>query len=335
MISCVNSITYDQTFTAYQKRGYEFCILMASKKEVRPWLLTKYCNCLYGKNERSKFDFVISGGEWFANEEVFIIDTIRVKKNLNLPFQNNLFNIILHRINDGAYIYGYFDEYYINTKRTYQKDHYKHSFLIYGYNNVSKLFNAIGYTKHNKFEEYNISFEEFMIALTDLPKIELTFVCLNPNYTYEAKIENIYYGLYDYMHSIYSAGSYEPNVVYGIDTLAEFSKYVLHMAENNNNLDLRYSKFFMEFKQFMLERLDFLNNSGYISYGYEEYSEIFQVFQSVHMLFIKYNITCDSTIPLRISKMVEDATCKERKILSRVLSELKKTLMEQNYHNYI
>ena len=140
----LNPIIYDQTFTAYQKRGYEFCTLLASSKNVRQWLFTKYCNCLYGKNERSKFDFVIDGGEWFANEDVFIIDIIRTRKNLWLSFQNNLFEIIINRIKKGSYVYGYFDEYYISEKSAYHNYHFKHSFFIYGCDDSTRIFFAIG-----------------------------------------------------------------------------------------------------------------------------------------------------------------------------------------------
>ena len=139
----INPLGDDQTFTSYQKRGYEFNILMALHKAVRPWLLTKYCNCLYGKSERSKFDFVIDNGEWFANEDVFIIDIIRVRKNLSLFFQNRLLNIIINRLNNGTYVYGYFDEYYVMRKSAYKNFHNKHSFLVYGYDNEAKIFYAI------------------------------------------------------------------------------------------------------------------------------------------------------------------------------------------------
>ena len=331
----LNSMADDQTFTAYQKRGYEFNILMALDKNVRPWLLTKYCNCLFGKSERSKFDFVIEGGEWFANEDVFTIDIIRTRKNLLLSFQNKLFNIIINRLNNGLYVYGYFDEYYVKTKCAYHNHHFKHSFLVYGCDNRARIFYAIGYTNNFKFEKYTISYDDFMIALTSLKQIDLTFVRVNPNFNFKIKIESIYYGLYDYIHSICSTGLYEANVVYGINTLYEFARYVQNTAESQNILDMRYSKFFMEFKNFMLERLEYLYNNAYIGNEYEEYSEVCKVFQSIHMLFIKYNMTRDPTIPQRIIQMIYDSTNKERIILSNVLYQLKSTLLKYNSQNYI
>ena len=154
----INNISDDATFTAYQKRGYEFNILMALKKNVRSWLITKYCNCLCGKNERSKFDFVIEGGEWFATEEVFITDIIRIRKNSCLPFSNDLLSIVINRLKEGMYVYGYFDEYYVKSKSAYQNYHFKHSFLIYGCDDESKIFYALGYTKNSKFEKYTIPY---------------------------------------------------------------------------------------------------------------------------------------------------------------------------------
>lgn len=331
----IRLIANDQTFTAYQKRGYEFNILMALEKNVRPWLLTKYCNCLYGKNERSKFDFVIDGGEWFANEKVFITDIIRVRKNLNLPFQNNILNIIINRIVQGTYVYGYFDEYYVKSKSAYHDFHFKHSFLVYDWNDESKIFYAIGYTNKSKFEKYTITFDEFMHALTGLNQIDLTFVSVNPDFCFDVKIESFYYGIFDYIHSMHSTGSYEENVIYGIDTLYELSRYVLQAVECNGILDLRYSKFYLEFKNFMFERLKYLSDNGYISHVYQEYSDVCQVFHNIHMLFIKYNMTFDPVLPQKISRMIDESTSQERKILSNVLSELKSTLVEHNSQNYI
>lgn len=331
----IDPSVFDNTFTAYQKRGYEFNILMSINKDVRPWLLTKYCNCLYGKSERSKFDFVVEDGEWFLHEDVFIIDIIRVRKKLELPLQNNLFNIIINRLDNKAYVYGYFDEYYISRKRRYQKSHYRHSFLIYGYDINVKQFYAIGYTKDSKYEKYLIPFEEFYNALTSLNKIELTFVTVNSKFSFIPKIESIYYGIYDYIHSIRSVGLIESNVIYGIDTLYELVKEVKQTVSDGLKLDLRYSKFYMEFKHFMFERLEYLYSIGYIDNEYKEYSEVCQTFDNIHMLFLKYNITYDPVIAERIIQMIEDATNIERKILKNVLKQLIHTLIEKNSINYI
>ena len=331
----INLVGKDRTFTAYQKRGYEFNILMALDKNVRPWLLTKYCNCSYVKGKRAKFDFVIDGGEWFANEDVFNIDIIRVKKNLDLCFQNNLFNIIINRLEKGAYVYGYFDEFYIKNKRAYHNYHFKHSFFIYGYECFEKVFYALGYTNNGRFDEYTIAYEDFMCALTGLDNIELTFVCINPMCLFNVKPESFYYGLYDYVHSTRSTRTYDASVVYGISTLYEFANYVKEVADNRVDLDLRYSKFYMEFNSFMFERLEYLYKNCYIGNICAEYSNICKVFQSIHMLFIKYNLTYDTEIIKRICRMIEEAANKERIILSQVLSELKQALMERNNQSYI
>ena len=331
----VNPMGNDQTFKAYQKRGYEFNILMGYSDSIRPWLLGKYCNCLAGKNEHSKFDFVIYGGEWFSDEDVFITDVIRARKDLCLAFQNNLFKIITDRLKIGSYIYGYFDEYYVKSKKAYNKFHYRHSFLVYGYEDDAKLFYAIGYTNKSKFEKYTISYDDFMTALTSLNQIDLTFVSVNPKFNFTISIESIYRELYDYIHSTCSDGSYERKVIYGIDTHTELLSYVQQTVDIKKDLDYRYSRFFMEFKNFMLERLSFLGENAYIRDCYKEYSDICQMFQNIHLLFIKYNMTKDFSISQRICEIIQESIVRERTILSSALSDLRKTLIENNNRNYI
>lgn len=68
----LNPLGNDQTFTAYQKRGYEFNILMGQGAQVLPWLLSKYCNCLAGKNERNQLDFVIEGRNGLRPRRCFL-----------------------------------------------------------------------------------------------------------------------------------------------------------------------------------------------------------------------------------------------------------------------
>ena len=286
----------DMTFTAYQKRGYEFGIISAVKQDTRPWLLSKYCNLRYLQSSNAKFDFVITDGEWFLNDGVFQSQVIRSRKRTSSFLDFDWIDIIIKHLKNGIYVYGYFDEYFIPGKSAFNKYHFKHSFFIYGFDDEAGTFYAAGYTGNDKFEPYEISITDFTKALDAVSHTDLNFIRLNPAFEYAFDPRRTFFGLYDYTYSLCTLSEPESNTVYGIDATRKMADYICGCISGPVYADLRYSRFLFEFKQFMRERIKYLKATDFIHCDTALPEELCETYRKLHLLFIKYDLTGHATV---------------------------------------
>lgn len=286
---------FDGTFTAYQKRGYEFGIISAVERDTCSWLLSKYCNCRWDPGGNAKLDFVVTDGEWFASDGVFQIETVRSRKRTSSFLDLDWIDIAKRHIENGIYVYGYFDEYCIPAKTAYLRNHFKHSFFIYGFDDEAGSFYAAGYTKNERFEPYSFSFDEFGQAIEALSHTDLTFVRLNPAFDFCVDLKGLFYSLYDYTYSQCTLSPREAGFIYGIDTTRKMAEYICGCIESHRYTDLRYSRFLFEFKAFMNERIKYLRERGVIRLDTCNYSDLAEQFRTLHLLCIKYDMTGNSS----------------------------------------
>lgn len=100
--------------------------------------------------------------------------------------------------------------------------------------------------------------------------------------------------------------------------------YANYVLENQNEcLDIRFNRAFMEHKNIMLNRLKVLEEEGYIQHGelVRDYqTEIVIPSNLVHHLCLKYNMTHDPALKIPICDLVHDINRKEEKVLNGVVS---------------
>ena len=142
------------------------------------------------------------------------------------------------------------------------RNHFKHSFFIYGFDDEAGSFYAAGYTKNERFEPYSFSFDEFGQALEALSHTDLTFVRLNPAFDFCVDLKGLFYSLYDYTYSQCTLSPQEAGFIYGIDTTRKMAEHICGCIESHGYTDLRYSRFLFEFKAFMNEKCGLENGKN-------------------------------------------------------------------------
>lgn len=325
---------------AYQGRAFELSILMAHySQNIMPWLINKHINCVYNsQNQRVPFDTVMYDDRWYNKEKLFKVQRIRLTPKV---LEMKLFDFVeftKEMLRNQNYLWGYFDEYHIPGKFPYQKFHYRHDILIYGYDDNERSFLALGYTENRKYEKYTITYENFQKSInvgynekeTNLfaERLEFDYARLNESLCFKVNIKEIYSNLYDYLHSINSYGSRNYQLTYGVESYRAFAYYV---KESREYLDDRIGRFFMEIKILMLERIKYLEQNGYLSTGYSEEYEVVSKTQSiVHLLFLKYNLTLDHKIIDSIVEKQNFILEKELEILTPILEELRLYLLKKD-----
>jgi len=323
---------------AYHMRNFELGVM----QHKTPWIYAKYINCYYNSKARSVFDHCISAsGRFFSGEEAMLFQNFLFKKEI---FKLDIIDFVewtKDLLDKDWYVLGFLDEYHIKAKAAYGKFHFRHGVFIYGYDDAEELFYAIGYVDDTNYKTFTFSFDEFRLALPndfdrenekfkpqDIDRIEFNAVKENPDYKFEFNLKEVYVGISDFLNSRDSFDEGRKDLVYGIECEHEFANYILD--NKNAYLDIRYSRLFMELKDIMVRRLNYLLEINALSPDIvEEYKEIAKMQATVHLLFIKYELRRKEDIPVRAAAIVNNIIEAELKVLPKICDALR-PIVEDN-----
>ena len=92
----------------------------------------------------------------------------------------------------------------------------------------------------------------------------------------------------------------------------------------------------MELKELMVRRLEYLTGEQVVSQGIlSEYQKICEQQRTVHLLFIKYNLTMDERIIDRLADKMNGIIESEKIILPRITDEIYACLVKKHDEEYL
>ena len=318
------SVTDQVPFQAYQTLGKESAILLATDENAEEFFFNSCINCrLRNPKGNTEFSYICDYTPWFPGQDVFYTQFIPI--DVNDTTQEDIITRVMEYLDLGIYVAGIFNEKYIPHKSAYKKRDFRHGFFIYGYNQNEHLFYALGYTDRLKFEFYPIAFSDFAQGFLGLkePRFEVHF--RNREKKLEFNLQQVYDELGDYLRSDYTinrAIGKHKNDLYGIRAHQAFRSYVARIGQENGFLDVRFSRFFFENKEFMLKRLSFLYQKGYIKDYSQKYSAVAQKSKIIHFLFLKYNMTRRPAILESIDCLLAEINQMDEEVLFAVYEDL-------------
>lgn len=331
-------ITDQVPFHAYQVRGFEAAVLLATDENGEEFFFDTCINCYMRFPHLGEilFDYTCNYSSWFFGQDVFYIQTTQIDCREMSPTE--LLACVTRYLDHGIYVAGFFNEKYIPHKKAYQKRDFKHGFFLYGYNRAKQLFYAIGYTDHSKFELYPITFSDFVQSVLCLGEsvIWLRFRNLDKKLVFD--LQSVYDELGDYLRSDYTIhggiGKHQDDF-YGLRAHRAFRYYVTQTGQQGDFLDVRFSRFFFENKVFMLKRLSFLYQKGYINDYSETYTIVAQKSKTVHFLFLKYNMTRNPVVIESIDCLLKEINRMDEEVLSDVYEELAIRITQEKKEVYL
>ena len=134
---------------------------------MRDWLKLDYIEC----NEiQALFEDLI---DFYSYNAISI-------KNLDIA------QFVKQKLMEDTYVQLEVDEYYIYEKDFYYKEHFYHPILIYGFDDIARTYNCIGFGKNNVFKQFTITelelYESTYSATTMIEQV----ASKNPNYNVAA-----------------------------------------------------------------------------------------------------------------------------------------------------
>lgn len=272
----------------------------------------------------------------------------------------NILDFIRKKINSDTYIIIHLDEFYLPHKLHYQKTHYIHASLVYGYDDCRKKIMTIGFDSKHAFTKIEIDYAAFEKSY-EMGKVyyeetawwafkkAIQLVKFNTDVLsceYEFHLDKFINKLDSYMASSGNpAFLFEPRVgeryIFGFQIYEVLEQKLLELAKGNNCTDFRALHLLSEHKKSIYKRLEYIVNNCMIPAGLSDiprkYSTIVEQVEIIRMKFLKYSLTHtnfkdiylrphDELFIRELTGLLEKVREEEKTILTQIRNQLQSAL---------
>ena len=347
----------------YVDYAYTLSILRNYSK-TDAWFYSNYIQIFYqkkGEGDICKYFITDTYGRvwnpyipWFNYQS---LDRSLVK-SLNI----NIMDLVINSLNTNNYVHLYWDEYYVPNGITYNKDHFSHATLIYGYNLTEKCFYTVGFQDTRKtenlgssfysYDKHKISFNDFEQAYysdANYVGTEISLMKLNDEFTYNfdltvllQQLNDFYlsrnpllnYGTHFNANNIYN-NSYFRNppgseMIFGMEAYKSLQSFIETAPQDNYKRSFQPIYALWEHKKIMLERIEYLQNNKYLSEKHSlnvSYKQIEKKAKALNDYFIKFIISKNDKLITRMVKILSEIDEHEKIVLADMIKELSKQVM--------
>lgn len=312
---------------SYLHHAYALAIIM-NYPQFSPWFYSNYIQLYYCENSMIKFNFY-SPFDIFWNTPCLIKEVM--SKKIAMGTGVDIKQLINTYIKEGFYVCTFLDEFYVPDKAAYKVYHFIHECLIYGYDNVNRRYNILGFDRKMTFRGSYLTYEDFDTAFTGTPEDKpLIFTRADLQHNPGFDVGLVKSLLQDYRTSANTSrslkiiGRERKNFVWGIQVFECAKAYLEQVLNEGLAPDYRYFCIFQEHKKCMLERIGYMLKHGYIqnSSHYELYQDINIKFLILRNMLLKYTLTGKKNIIVRMLDSIDKTVSLEKEILENLIQEL-------------
>lgn len=344
--SKVLRIKAHNVITTYLNHALPLCVILADQR-LLPWYYQHYINI-----------FSIVGDDGFLKVEFLeyrapykeVMHEVYLGYNL-LKNEPDIIDFVIDKISAGYYVIIHADEYYLSAKSRYQKEHFVHHSIVYGYdNNAGKLL-AIGFNAEDIFTKISFEYEQFREAYEEGKKyyresapwaenhaVELLKLKNYPQ-EYPFDLERFLNALDEYIFSrgddsiIFTYMMKKENVKYGLDVYDEVMEHIGNILKGQFTIDYRMAHLLAEHKKGIHQRLEYICSKYSLPQEYvqkvTEYSLIVEQIESIRIKFLGMNYSAGEINFEKLSNIIKETlaiiqSAKESE--KRILSEISKRL---------
>ncbi|OKP94770.1 hypothetical protein [Paenibacillus sp. P32E] len=326
----------DSPINGYQHHAFPL-LISSLHPDFFQWFNCNYIQIYCNKDIESGLNFNFYDFPSLKSKSPFLGE-MYIPKSLIERYVNPI-KFLIDSLENNHYIVTFVDEFYIPERVAYQKYHYIHDILIYGYDNTRKIFNVAGYNNKRVLGTSEVEFLNFekafysTLATGDLAKWAdgMHLLQLKPENSYNFDLEIFIEFIEDYLSSSdtsYRLRMYENNnnkFIYGMDTYNSIIKYLMNIEDE---IDIRFFHIFYEHKKCMFSRIRFLIDELGIHFNpliLEEYFDIERNALISRNLSLKYEIIRQEQVISKIIQIIREIKCKEDHALNLLVNDLKNT----------
>lgn len=316
----------------------EYSVFQAYERDLTPVLCNYYINIVSAQDKRVQFSH-LHEDKWLVKEKIMHQHHMTWHREMFEDNQDELINIIQKLIANGYYLIGNYNSFYIKAKPAYQCYETNTVYLIYGFNQKTRIFYAIGKTSSNTFEPYEIGYDEYMQAVFNRENglFNLNFLKFNDDCVIKADIKKIHNGIYDYVNSKRKEDGPVPegeakNYRYGMNCYRDFLKSLAIQHEYRCYIEPVSYAVFLEHHILMQKRIDYLISAGIVDEKEigSEYHRIVEQSKCIYSLCLQYNTSFDPELIRQIYNGVSTIIDNEQQLLNRLLERLREYYLSRN-----
>lgn len=243
--------------------------IITTIEEGKNWIYNNYILLsYYPKDGLLSFDFYMDYiyCQPVFDRESFSDETMRCVKW-------NPVKLFVDAINRRKYVICCVDEYYIPNREAYRQYHFKHNIIIFGYDDVAKVFYTAGYDDEEKYSFHKITYKQLRQASPS----KVNILKFRTESDYELSITYIDRQIKQYNGDAFlePVGSYpKEGRLVGIAAVNAMLDDVCKNIKEGEPIDIRPINILWEHRKLMRERLQKLESLGIIS---KEIAEEFDI----------------------------------------------------------
>jgi hypothetical protein len=319
-----------------------------------PWFFERFVQ-IYGRIYRNKYESLECRLEYFDRYSFEDVLDVTLLKYQTMKKENDIISFIRKKINAGYYLIIYLDEFYLSGKRNYQKTHFIHPSLVYGYDNKARKLKAVGFNLNNQCSYLTFDYDAFSKAYQDgktyykdrekppYVEHEAGVKLLLPKEfeeNYQFNIDKFLGELHNYINSTGDDSKITApadRVVWGIEAYNLLMANIEKMMRGE--IIIKYHNFDLmaEHKQIVFDRLKYValryGITGQLGKSIEEYNKIVKLYEEIRIKYIKrvfnrgtdgniYRVIQDKTVFQEILELMNAAKTEERSLLINIYEQL-------------
>ncbi|MCD1259473.1 hypothetical protein B5M42_011570 [Paenibacillus athensensis] len=245
--------------------------IISDKQRFEAWFFSNYIQLFCNKGDRGSFP--VNFYEYFLWDHPFPpLYAEKLTRGTIEMLGMDLFDFIVKCIDSGKYVYAYVDEFYVPFL-TYQRWHYVHDIMIYGYDLETRELDAVGMTQANHFGTARITFEQFMEGYQAPTQHEyqhdIFLLHEKFNTTYEFDLVLVRELLEDYVYSRNTSTRYRMvanplDCLFGMEIYDRYMDDLRLAKETGELISYLPIHTMMEHKECMLRRMEYMRDHGHV-----------------------------------------------------------------------
>lgn len=325
-----------------QYLAYPLSIIL-NYEECYPWFYSNYIQLRWSRDLKNHLTFYFPGTEKIP--EMLLnpwLDGQIMQKGTLESNDIDSIRLFIKSIDEGYYIYSWFDEFYVPKRLSYKKNHFIHDFMITGYNTDEKVFYLLGYSDRSLLETTKIKFEQLQEAMFSHNEKsgswlhnEVTLLKKSDDCDYKFDLNHVCSSLEDYLLETDTSKNYSmfvrPNseLIYGMSVYEYLKKYFILLADKKITFSLNMIHILYEHKKCMSMRLEYMERTC----GIKDIDSIKSAFADIENialdarnLQIKYMMDYNPSTLLKINEKLNEMEPLEKQTIERLLEKIIKVL---------
>ena len=329
--------------TTYLAESLPLCVILADER-VHPWFYQHYIQ-IYSRTTKMGHLYVSYheplGYYGDVLHEVWLTYD-------HLRGVEDIVSFLTEQVDRGCYLRVSVDEYYLSCKRAYNRSHFAHPSLVYGYDNDAGALLAVGFDADNLFGRITFGYDEFRAAFAGAKFYEnkahgdfwvekkpvRLWIPKRFHREFPFNIRNFLRELHDYTFSIgdptrfgYEAIMTERSTgraKFGLDVYGDVIAHLGNLANGIATIDYRMIHLLAEHKKALHERLLYVLSrygiEGRLASLVQDYQQVVAELERVRIIFGKETFRgFEKDTLAQISECLRHAKEREQLLLTEIV----------------